>query len=143
MGEVGRRLAVSRRRQQANVNDGRAMQSKVFSVYGSVHLDSPGEVIVDVDFPVKFIERPISLFGAQYDGNSKPILGAFPTINAMVVQWKMSELSNQRKYYIGATIGIKASGLNNQQYFLDYLFQGMAMVNPVSSMEGATLDTEL
>lgn len=140
---AGRQLAVTGRRDTGRTVAAKAMTGRAHSVYGTVALSSSGETIVDISFPVEFVERPVVSFGAALQEDSKVILGMFPQVNAVVMEWVVNDTGAERKYYRGAKLGIRAVGGTDQSFYLDFRFEGTAMVNPTSGVEDDELDDEI
>lgn len=111
------------------------------SVFSIVRVKGSGEVLVDVEFPVKFVEQPYFTFGASLASNHAPEAGSFPVHCATVTHWDTEDKSEQRQYYKGCTLAIVALGADNQRVNINCVFQGKAFRGPSGSE--TTLDSGL
>lgn len=144
----GRELAVRRSREADQQTQAKDAQGKIHTVYGSIELGAPSDVVASINFPVKFIERPVSNFGGQLKKGYVESGGAFPQIDAIVLEWVTEELEGHSEvgpqvHYTGAKLGISATGSDSHEFYLDFTFDGMALVNPVGGVESDELDDEL
>lgn len=106
---------------------------KQTTVFGIVRVKGSGEVLVDFDFPIEFVEKPFFTFGADLASNHAPVAGSFPVHSATVSKWKLLEKSEQRRYYVGCTLAIVALGADRQKVNINCVFQGKAFRSPTSS----------
>lgn len=123
--------ALERRRQELERVDNSSIKHTV--VTGTVKVKGSGEVTVDFDFPVQFVEKPTFTFGAELGMNHSPVAGSFPVSSATVVGWNLKEKSDQRKYYIGCTLAVVALGATDQRVLIHCVFQGKAFRSPGNS----------
>lgn len=114
-----------------------AVQGQVIKVHTFVHVTGVGEASVDVDFSARFIEKPLLSCGAELDENQSPIAGNFPTVSAMVANWKFEELDKYRKYYVGATYAIVLTGKSDQKTWVHLGVEGRALLGPGGGAETA------
>lgn len=108
-----------------------------------IDVDGAGEVSVDVNFPVKFIEKPaISSGAAELRDGEVLTAGQFPTANCTVVKWVLDELDETRVYYVGAQLGVVTTGPESQKLTVHVSMEGRALRNP-SFGEDETTDGTL
>lgn len=103
------------------------------NVFAVVRVKGSGEVLVDVDFPVAFVERPYFTFGAALASNHAPVAGSFPVSSATVTKWITDDRSEQRSYFTGCTLAVVALGDANQKVNIHCVFQGKAFRGPVGT----------
>lgn len=130
MAKNTRHIAVARQRNRDELRRTSSMQARTHWVTGSVGITGTGELITDLKFPVTFIERPIFTQGAVLDENQPIVTGAFPDITGIVLNWVTKQQSPEQIFYVGCRIGVVAKGSFDQRAFLDYRFEGTAIVNP-------------
>ncbi len=106
-------------------------------VKGKFLLQGAGEGLVELKFPVWFIEEPNmgGLGGVMYPG-SEVIDGSYPTVSGSVLNWTLVE-KTPRQYFTGCTLAVVTTGLPEQRMFVHYRFEGKAIVNPVNPVETA------
>jgi hypothetical protein len=132
--------SISKARQNAidrsdRIND---VVGRVFAVTGEVGVRGPGEVVQQVSFPVRFIERPVVTFGAGVEGGQCPVANSFPRCDAVVVNW-LTEGEENRLLFRGARIAVHTSGPDEQVLFIGYRMEGKALVNPITRTDGDSL----
>lgn len=94
-------------------------------VTGDVVVNGAGEALVDIDFPVKFGERPMPILGGgEFLTEILPEPGNFPTADAIVVGWIM-----EGSYYVGVRLGVVTSGRSNQFIRVSFAFMGLGLTN--------------
>lgn len=107
-------------------------------------VDSPvvgvGEAIIEIPFPVLFVERPGFTSGFSLDENVSPQLTNFPTYSAVVVQWvrqpKKTTSDNANSFlYAGAILSVRLTGDVSQRATLHTRFEGKAMRNPLTDYD--------
>lgn len=141
-----RNAAVQRQKGASNQAASKSMEGRVHSVSGSVELSTTGEATVDVNFPVIFVERPNFTFGGGVLPGSVLTDGSFPRINGAVVAWQTQKANDslvENVRYTGVTLSIVSYGTQDQRFFLDFRFEGVALVNPVGGVNVDDLDDEL
>lgn len=109
---------------------------RVFAATGEIGVIGPGEVVQDVLFPVRFIERPIVTFGAALEEGQSPVANAFPEWDAVVVGWT-TDGPKERLLFRGARIAIYTAGPDSQVLYIGYRMEGKALVNPITRSGGA------
>jgi hypothetical protein len=102
-------------------------------VQGFLTVDKAGEVSVDVNFPVRFIERPSLSFGGELDGNHFPEAGNYPTVSVVVARWTKDLIDTTRDegFYSGATLMVVTTGKSDQKMIVHWQMSGRAFKNPV------------
>lgn len=107
-------------------------------VRGSNSIDGSGEILLDVAFPVVFIQPPIFLYGAELAPGNVLVSGSFPVMSALVHYWDVDQPdlelfgSTRRQHFRGAQLAITATGPETQRMFLHWQFTGMAVTNAPS-----------
>lgn len=131
-------LSVARAMQSAlqnrdDVNTRLSDQSpKDAHVRGRVQLNGAGETHSEVSFPIKFVDEPIFTYGGSMGDNQSAGTGGVPTAAATVMEWITLVRPGNRKYYIGARLGIVTTGPSDMQYLLHYEFKGDAFREPTA-----------
>lgn len=121
----------------APLEDRRGVASRLDSLTGRVHtiqgffdLIGSGEAILDVNFPVWFLERPTFTFGAELKAGNVLVAGSYPTISLIVQRWLMKDYPNRVSYYAGATIIAVSTGVADQSLLVHWQVEGKALRNP-------------
>lgn len=105
--------------------------TKNTSVFGRVLVKGAGEVVVTVDFPIWFIERPNFSFGGELAEGDFIKEKSFPTVSGVIEEWVMKK--EQRLgggYFTGAKIIVVTTGKIDQNVWLHWRFEGKALSNP-------------
>lgn len=97
---------------------------------GFVEVAGAGEGLVDINFPVWFLEVPVMSFGGELGPNEVLVDGSFPTLNVMVKSW-VRTAKNGTDYYTGATLIIVTTGSVAQRATAHWQGEGRALVNPL------------
>lgn len=85
------------------------------------------ELLVDVTFPVWFVDKPSMSFGAELVRDLVEA-GKYPTISVVVVRWrKEKEVRVGGGYFVGATLAIVASGRSGEQMIVHWQAEGKAV----------------
>lgn len=113
---------------------------RVHTVSGEFVMDGTGEVILDVNFPITFIEKPKLAFGGELAPDAVITAGAFPTVSCVVGRWYYIERPNQ-PFYKGAALIAVTSGPEGQKMVIHWQMTGRAITNPVS--DGDTADSTI
>ena len=98
-----------------------------------------GESLVDVKFPVAFIQMPVFVYGAALAPGSELIDGSYPVVSAVVAYWDVSQPDKEsnnsvsRQYFTGAQVAVTTSGPETQRLIMNWQFSGLALTNPVGS----------
>ena len=108
-------LQRSLNRRDASWSAGTAMQAQYTIVTGSIELRGEGEGVLDVRFPVRFVEvggAPPQLVGSGSVGASQTIEeGRFPSWNVGVLRWDIKDRQDASPLYLGATLIVRCSGV--------------------------------
>lgn len=111
------------------------MAGAVHNVAGFIELSDVGEVTVEVNFPVRFIERPAFSFGAEMGENQQILPGQFPTAYGMVLRWNFGiREETGAKFYDGATLIIVSKGAPQQRIVFHWQMEGRALRNPLHTV---------
>lgn len=99
-----------------------------------------GEVLIDIHFPVWFVERPNMTFGGELDENDFVTDRKHPTVSMVVVAWEKKQADRVGGgYYVGAQIACVTTGRVDNRIWLHWRAEGDAMQNPVVDMTGTYL----
>ncbi len=121
-------------------------EGTVHVIPGFRELLGAGENLVDVVFPVAFIQPPVFLYGSALAPGSELVDGEYPVVSAVVAYWDVTEPDVDvfgaplRQYYSGAQIAVTTIGPEYQRIIMSWQFSGMALTNPRGSQR--TLPTE-
>lgn len=141
--KAARQVSVDRARDFERENRVDSMVGRVFTITGTQPVLGPGEVVVEVNFPCKFIERPYFAYGAVLAEGESPIVGSFPRAEASVVSWLKIGPLPERQMYIGARMAITVTCATGQIVNLDWWFNGRALTNPISGVADMNLEGTL
>lgn len=94
---------------------------------GFVELDGSGEFLLEIEFPLLFVERPIFNAGLELTGNQQLDWGALPTWSATVTAWTTDTVA-ENDLWIGATLAIVT--FNTLKADLHYSFEARSLTNP-------------
>jgi hypothetical protein len=114
------------------------IRSTTHVVSGFREIVGYGEVLIDVGFPVSFIQTPMFVNGTAMAAGSPLVEGSYPVVSAIVAYWDIREPdleltgSTARKFYKGAQIALTATGVADQRLIFSWQFTGMAIANPLS-----------
>lgn len=100
------------------------------SVHGFIEIEDYGETLVEVSFPVIFLEKPVFTYGHELADNVWPVDGSFPVASSTVISWVMREYPGDRRFFTGANIGITVFGHKGMRSVLHYVFAGQTFTNP-------------
>lgn len=101
------------------------------AVSGRVLIVGAGEVIVVVNFPIWFTERPVFTFGGELDEGEFVQATIMPTVSAVVQDWiKKKPERNNGGYYVGANVICVTTGKLDQKVWLHWRAEGKGMSNP-------------
>ncbi len=119
------------------VNRMESMSGRVHRVQGFFTVTGAGEVSVEVDFPVWFIENPVITFGGELAPNEFPEAGSYPTVSVVVLAWKKEDRPGDVSYFIGAHLGAVTTGKSGQILIVHWQMEGKALINPIGDAGGA------
>lgn len=94
----------------ANISRSQDAQAKYYSVTAEIDVFGPGDAIIDVTFPVYFVDKPKHFKGAELQSGQGFELGSLPTHNIAILQWDIRVRDDGTSVYSGATLGIVTSG---------------------------------
>jgi hypothetical protein len=99
-----------------------------------IYLTGIGEVVLDVPFPVVYIERPGFTSGLTLDANEIVEAGNFPTLSAFVIRHQVEQKKGENVgyFYRQATLGVKLTGVTDQRSIITAHFFGKAFRNPTT-----------
>ena len=100
------------------------------NVHGFLELASSGEHLVDVTFPLYFVERPLFTSGLELGGNAWLTYGSFPVWSATVGGWRTEKVGDST-LYSGARLGVVV--FQNPSTVLHYSFQGRTLTVPTGT----------
>jgi len=92
-----------------------------------------GEILIEVSFPVNFIELPVFTYGASLAPGTELISGQYPVVSAVVAYWQVKQEGDSSEQFVGAELAVTASGPTDQRLLLNWQFSGVALTNPVGS----------
>lgn len=99
-------------------------------VMGRVLVKGSGEVLVDVNFPVTFSEKPLPILGgAELTDGHNPVTDSFPKVNSTVINWDTFMGESGNVFYTGAKLSIVVVGAGSQHIWSTYAFTGSALTN--------------
>lgn len=107
-----------------------SITGKVHSIQGWFTLKGSGEALLDVSFPVWFLERPLFTFGAEMAADQVLTVGSYPTISVIVHRWAMKDFPGGVSYWKGATLIAVSGGSDEQALLVHWQVQGKALRNP-------------
>lgn len=98
-----------------------------------------GETLIDVPFPIVYVDIPGFWAGLVMDDNQALEDGNFPTYSATVVRWTRIQKQGENVgfFYKGATVAVVIAGADDQRAYLQTHFHGKALRNPT---QGLTID---
>jgi hypothetical protein len=100
------------------------------TVTGTVKLTGRGQGVVDINFPVTFIEKPNVSFGYELEQGYQSDL--IPACNAVVNDWIMDDMKSSSIRIDGCSLGCVVSAGPGTVSYLHFNFYGKAYRNPVS-----------
>jgi hypothetical protein len=97
-----------------------------------------GENLIDVAFPVNFIQIPMFVNGSSLAPGSELVDDNYPVVSAIVAHWYVDEPdlelygSSARQFFKGAQIALTATGPETQRILFSWQFTGMAISSPMA-----------
>lgn len=95
-----------------------------------IPVNSAGEAMESVRFPVKFLDMPMFTFGLQLQEGEGVIPGRRPSGSAYVESWITEERLPHTIFYVGAVIVGILEGPSFQKIIMNASFTGLALTNP-------------
>jgi hypothetical protein len=126
-----RQLQVSQVRRERDVYQTEEFTGRPHVCSGQFMMEGIGEVLVDVKFPVFYLEMPLLSFGAALEENQSVVLGSVPTISVVATRYDYKLSRTGARLYRGAQLGVVATGSTGHRLQVHWHFTGMALVNPV------------
>lgn len=85
------------------------------------------ETLVDVTFPVWFVDRPAMSFGGELVRDIVEV-GNYPTISVVVIAWeKVNDLRPGGGYWAGATLAVVATGRLEERMIVHWQAEARAL----------------
>lgn len=122
-------LAAERRR--GEIERATQMQGQVFRISYFLKIEGSGETSVDVNFPVRFQERPAVSSGGELAEGTVLEDGNFPWCSAMASNW-VTEERNGQTYYTGCRVIVVVGGTERQVSAVHFTVEGKALQSPVT-----------
>lgn len=116
------------RRGAANRLD--SITGKVHSIEGFFDIEGAGEAILEIKFPVWFIEKPTFGFGGEMAPGQVLVTGAYPMLSVLVHHWLMHDYPGGVSYFAGAVLIIVTTGPDDQRLVGHWRARGRALRNP-------------
>lgn len=90
-----------------------------------------GEAFQQIDFPVRYTEKPCFTSGFEMAPSQRLQQGNYPTCIPGIYVWKYGKNADKGiSYYDGCTVFIVTSGLDNLVLDVHLRFDGKAIQNP-------------
>lgn len=89
-----------------------------------------GEGRKEVQFPVKFIEKPVFYFGGELGPNQSIVDGYFPTVSVVVGAWQTLKRPPVTNLYYGCTLIVVVTGHADQKLVIHWHVEGKALSDP-------------
>lgn len=125
---------IAQTNRQVSTSDARIdLQGREMTVRGEFLTQGAGEIIVHVNFPCVFTERPLMGSGAALDTNQPIAAGNLPTSSVVVGKYDFSGIDTSTKY-TGADLVVVTTGEPTQKIWIHWAFTGKAVVNPINSV---------
>lgn len=124
-------LKMQLRNAQQSIHDASTMQAKQTSLSGQYMINGAGEAIVEVYFPVRFVEKPLVTFGFEMKDGEVYIPGQMATGSGVVLDWITEEKPPVSRIYIGCVIGAVTTGQKYQKMIGVWQANGVAYTDPV------------
>lgn len=100
------------------------------TVTGTVMLTGRGQGIVDINFPITFVEKPNVSFGYELEQGYQSEL--VPSCAGVVNSWVMDSTKSDSIRISGCSLGCVVSAAPGTVSYLHFNFYGKAYRNPVS-----------
>jgi len=118
------------------------IQATTHVASGTNEIIGSGEILLNLSFPVIFIQHPLFLYGSELGPGSELTAGNYPVLSAMVTYWDIDDPdlalygTSLRRHFKGVQIAVTSSGPENQRLYLHWQFTGLALSNPVGGRRG-------
>lgn len=97
-----------------------------------------GEALIEIPFPVLFIELPGVSDGMHLFEGERIVAGQFPVVRSFVNIWRFKEYPGGTRHYTGANLGMVVTGHPGMRCTLHYHFEAKAVVPPADLTHQAT-----
>jgi len=122
---------ISNRRRDQNLSDRKDFYGDQVNMSGESRISGGGDVKIDIPFAVKFVEKPIFVFGGETMDPQALRVGSYPSISAFVCEWITEERLPTSVFYTGAVVAVSiSSGDAQSKYILHYNFSGIGFASP-------------
>lgn len=108
----------------------RAVQAKIFQVYGRIEFSGAGENTFTSPFPVWFVEVPQLNFGGELKEGTVLVPGSYPTVNCLIGSWS-TRVRHRKTYYVGATFVVVITGPATTEGLVHWQLEGVGLMNPL------------
>jgi hypothetical protein len=120
-------------RNQANRAAAIDIAATTHVVSGEIEVKGKGLVSAFVQFPIKFIEKPLGGIGTpelvtSWDEDN------FPTVQACNLRWELDENPPVQVFYTGVTLGLTITGSPTQLLYVPWTYTGTGFVNPSATV---------
>lgn len=102
---------------------------------GFINVSGGEESVSDIEFPIKFYEKPVFTAGLELPDNVWLSWGAFPQWSAVVASWRIDKVGGV-SLYSGCTLGVRLIGPVHA--VVHYRFAARALTNPVGNTDSVT-----
>jgi hypothetical protein len=94
------------------------------SVHGFAEIRGSGESLVDLSFPIDFLEKPLFTAGLELGDNTWPTSRQFPMWSATIVDWVEVDDGESAPLHTGATVAVVTNNVGDGIVILHYSFAG-------------------
>ncbi len=130
-----RQITVSANQNKVNASQSMDMYGRNLIVSGEFLMPTVGEVVVTVNFPITFTEKPLFYFGADLEPNQEIVTGSLPTCNGMVIRYNIETSDPYTTFWKGADLGFVTQGSADQKINCHWHFIGKGVFNPVTPLD--------
>lgn len=130
-----RQITVAANQNRVNVSQYTDMLGRNLIISGEFLMPTTGEVIVTVNFPVTFTEKPLFYFGADLDPNQEIVVGVLPICNGMVIRYNIDTSDVYTTLWKGADLGFVTQGTPGQKINCHWHFIGKGIFNPITPID--------
>lgn len=115
----------------------RSAQAQYYVVTAEIDVIGAGEAVVDVTFPVYFVDKPKHYKGGELQSGESFTTGSFPTTDIVILQWDTRLRDDGTAVYSGATIGIVTTGIPGQLSTVQFHAEGIGIRQTTSDATAA------
>lgn len=138
--KIGDQIRRNRRRQDQAASDQASIVVDDYSIFGSFIVVGHGEVVVDIDLPVLFIQKPKIFFGSEISQQTELKEGNFPEISVSLFSWKVDVRSPSQRFWVGGRVAARLlfdtpSVVKTPRFDINWNVVGKALSNPVSGLD--------